>query len=69
MLCRLGQVCGIRCDGGWTEYAVVPAEAVAALPDNLSADESSPYERRGTVPCRSYHERHSKEHGVAWEKL
>ncbi|GKS64152.1 hypothetical protein YTPLAS72_14560 [Nitrospira sp.] len=42
ILCRVGQVCGISYDGGWAEYVVVPAEAVAALPDDLSAEESAP---------------------------
>ncbi len=42
ILCRLGQVCGISYDGGWAEYVVVPAEAVASLPDALSFDEAAP---------------------------
>ncbi|MDR4478917.1 MAG: alcohol dehydrogenase [Nitrospira sp.] len=42
VLCRFGQVCGISYDGGWAEYAVVPAEAVASLPDDLAADEAAP---------------------------
>lgn len=42
ILCRRGQVCGISYDGGWAEYAVVPAEALASLPDALSFEEAAP---------------------------
>jgi D-arabinose 1-dehydrogenase-like Zn-dependent alcohol dehydrogenase len=42
ILCRSGQVCGISYDGGWAEYLVVPEEAVAALPDELSFEEAAP---------------------------
>lgn len=42
ILCRSGQVCGISYDGGWAEYVVVPEEAVAALPDELSFEEAAP---------------------------
>ena len=42
ILCRAGQVCGISYDGGWAEYVVVPEEAVAALPDELSFEEAAP---------------------------
>jgi D-arabinose 1-dehydrogenase-like Zn-dependent alcohol dehydrogenase len=42
ILCRLGQVCGISYDGGWAEYVVVPAEALASLPDALPFDEAAP---------------------------
>lgn len=42
ILCRLGQVCGISYDGGWAEYVVVPAEAVALLPDSLTFEDAAP---------------------------
>jgi D-arabinose 1-dehydrogenase-like Zn-dependent alcohol dehydrogenase len=42
VLCGSGQVCGISYDGGWADYLVVPAEAVASLPDELSAEEAAP---------------------------
>ncbi len=42
VLCRSSQVCGISYDGGWAEYVVVPAEAVASLPDDLPAEEAAP---------------------------
>ena len=42
VLCRFAKVCGISYDGGWAEYVVVPAEAVAALPEELPADQAAP---------------------------
>jgi D-arabinose 1-dehydrogenase-like Zn-dependent alcohol dehydrogenase len=42
IMCRYAQICGFSYDGGWAEYLVVPAEAVAALPDELPADEAAP---------------------------
>jgi D-arabinose 1-dehydrogenase-like Zn-dependent alcohol dehydrogenase len=35
-------VTGIHFDGGYGEYVVVPAEAIAAMPDGISADEAAP---------------------------
>src|SRR5438270_4393796 len=42
VLCQVGQITGITFDGGYAEYVVVPAEAVAALPDDLPAAEAAP---------------------------
>lgn len=42
LLCRSAKICGFSYDGGWAEYVVVPAEAVASLPDELPADETAP---------------------------
>ena len=42
ILCQVEKITGISCDGGYAEYVVVPAEAVAALPDDLPADEAAP---------------------------
>jgi len=36
------QVPGIAYDGGYAEYMIAPAEAVAAMPDDLPADEAAP---------------------------
>jgi D-arabinose 1-dehydrogenase-like Zn-dependent alcohol dehydrogenase len=36
------KVTGVTFDGGFAEYAVVPSEAVARLPDSLSAVEAGP---------------------------
>jgi D-arabinose 1-dehydrogenase-like Zn-dependent alcohol dehydrogenase len=40
--CKNGQITGISYDGGYAEYLVVPAEAVAAIPEELSAPDAAP---------------------------
>jgi D-arabinose 1-dehydrogenase-like Zn-dependent alcohol dehydrogenase len=40
--CEKGQVTGISFDGGYAEYVVVPWEAVALIPQKLSAIEAGP---------------------------
>jgi D-arabinose 1-dehydrogenase-like Zn-dependent alcohol dehydrogenase len=40
--CKFEKITGIHFDGGYAEYVIVPAEAVAAMPDDLSADEAAP---------------------------
>lgn len=40
--CENGEVTGITYDGGYAEYATVPAEAVAAVPDELDAADAAP---------------------------
>ncbi len=40
--CANAQVCGITYDGGYAEYVVVPHEAVAAIPDELSSADAAP---------------------------
>jgi D-arabinose 1-dehydrogenase-like Zn-dependent alcohol dehydrogenase len=42
IMCRLAKISGITVDGGWAEYMVAPAEAVAALPDDMPFDEAAP---------------------------
>ncbi|MCU1297619.1 MAG: Alcohol dehydrogenase GroES protein, partial [Acidobacteriaceae bacterium] len=42
ILCQNGKITGITFDGGYAEYVVVPAEAVAAMPDDLPAPEAAP---------------------------
>jgi D-arabinose 1-dehydrogenase-like Zn-dependent alcohol dehydrogenase len=42
ILCVNGKVTGIHFDGGYAEYTVVPAEAVAAMPDDIRDDEAAP---------------------------
>jgi len=42
ILCQQGKVTGISHDGGYAEYMVSPAEAVAVLPEELSAEEAAP---------------------------
>lgn len=40
--CEKGQITGISHDGGYAEYVVVPHEAVARIPDKLSATDAGP---------------------------
>jgi 2-desacetyl-2-hydroxyethyl bacteriochlorophyllide A dehydrogenase len=42
ILCQVKKITGISYDGGYAEYVVVPAEAVAAMPDDLPADDAAP---------------------------
>ena len=40
--CKFEKITAIHFDGGYAEYMVAPAEAVALLPDDLPADEAAP---------------------------
>jgi D-arabinose 1-dehydrogenase-like Zn-dependent alcohol dehydrogenase len=40
--CRYAQVPGISYDGGYAEYMIAPTEALASIPDELSAAEAAP---------------------------
>jgi D-arabinose 1-dehydrogenase-like Zn-dependent alcohol dehydrogenase len=40
--CKNEKITGFSHDGGYAEYMISPAEAVAAIPDDLSADEAAP---------------------------
>jgi len=42
VLCQFEKITGINHDGGYAEYMVTPAEAVAAMPDHLPAAEAAP---------------------------
>ncbi len=42
ILCQNEKITALSFDGGYQEYMVVPAEAVAAMPDDLPADEAAP---------------------------
>jgi len=42
MNCQNEKITGISHDGGYQEYMIAPAEAVAAIPDDLSAAEAAP---------------------------
>jgi NADPH:quinone reductase-like Zn-dependent oxidoreductase len=42
VLCQFEKITGLSFDCGYAEYMVAPAEAVAALPDDLSAGEAAP---------------------------
>ncbi|MGH8170763.1 MAG: alcohol dehydrogenase [Steroidobacteraceae bacterium] len=40
--CRNLKIAGISYDGGYQEYMIAPAEALAAIPESLSATEAAP---------------------------
>jgi D-arabinose 1-dehydrogenase-like Zn-dependent alcohol dehydrogenase len=40
--CVNGQIPGISYDGGYADYMIVPFEALAAVPDDLSAEDAAP---------------------------
>jgi len=40
--CENGDVTGLTYDGGYAEYVTAPAEAVAAVPDDLAAADAAP---------------------------
>jgi D-arabinose 1-dehydrogenase-like Zn-dependent alcohol dehydrogenase len=40
--CKFEKITAIHFDGGYAEYVIVPAEAVALMPDDLLADEAAP---------------------------
>jgi D-arabinose 1-dehydrogenase-like Zn-dependent alcohol dehydrogenase len=40
--CRYGQVPGISFNGGYADYMIAPTEALASIPDELSATEAAP---------------------------
>ena len=42
VLCVNEKITGISFDGGYAEYTIVPAEAVAAMPDDIGDDEAAP---------------------------
>ncbi|HVX83417.1 MAG TPA: alcohol dehydrogenase [Phycisphaerae bacterium] len=42
VLCRNGLITGLSFDGGYAEYVVVPFEALALVPDGLTAVEAAP---------------------------
>lgn len=42
VLCQNQKITAISFDGGYAEYMIAPAEAVAAMPDELPADEAAP---------------------------
>src|SRR5579863_4255427 len=42
VLCQFQKITAISYDGGYAEYMIAQAEAVAAMPDDLPADEAAP---------------------------
>ena len=42
IICQNEKITALAFDGGYAEYVVVPAEAVAAIPDDLSSPDAAP---------------------------
>jgi D-arabinose 1-dehydrogenase-like Zn-dependent alcohol dehydrogenase len=42
VLCQNEKITAIHFDGGYAEYMIAPAEAVAAMPDDLPSDQAAP---------------------------
>jgi len=42
LFCQFGKITAISFDGGYAEYMIANAEAVAAIPDDLPADQAAP---------------------------
>ncbi|HXZ80509.1 MAG TPA: alcohol dehydrogenase [Terriglobales bacterium] len=42
ILCQFEKITGVSHDGGYAEYMIAPAESVAAMPDELGAEEAAP---------------------------
>lgn len=40
--CRNGKICGISYDGGYADYMIAPAQALARIPDELPAADAGP---------------------------
>jgi alcohol dehydrogenase/propanol-preferring alcohol dehydrogenase len=40
--CKVEKITAIHFDGGYSEYMLAPAEAIALIPDDLPADEAAP---------------------------
>lgn len=55
--CHNGQICAISYDGGYADYVVVPFEALALIPDDLSAEDAGPLMCAGITTFNSL--RHS----------
>jgi alcohol dehydrogenase/propanol-preferring alcohol dehydrogenase len=42
ILCQFEKITGVSFDGGYADYMIAPQEAVAAIPEELPADEAAP---------------------------
>jgi D-arabinose 1-dehydrogenase-like Zn-dependent alcohol dehydrogenase len=40
--CSVGKITGLHYDGGYADYMIAPIEALASIPDELSAEEAGP---------------------------
>lgn len=42
VLCKYAKISGVTFDGGYADYVIVPVEALASIPEDLSAVEAAP---------------------------
>jgi D-arabinose 1-dehydrogenase-like Zn-dependent alcohol dehydrogenase len=60
VMCRYGQVPGITYDGGYADYTIVPFEALAHIPDDLSPVEAGPLMCAGITTFNSLRNAHAR---------
>ncbi len=53
ILCQNHQICGISYDGGYADYVLVPANALALIPDDLAAVSAAPLMCAGVTTFNS----------------
>jgi len=58
--CKVEKITAMHFDGGYQEYMVAPAEAVAALPDDLPADEAAPLMCAGVTVFNALRNTHAR---------
>lgn len=57
--CENGDITGLTYDGGYAEYATVPAEAVAAVPEDLAAADAAPLLCAGVTTYNALRKSHA----------
>lgn len=60
VLCKNGKISGISFDGGYAEYMVAPKEALALIPEELSAVEAAPLLCAGITTFNALRNSHAK---------
>jgi D-arabinose 1-dehydrogenase-like Zn-dependent alcohol dehydrogenase len=58
--CKFEKITAIHFDGGYAEYIIVPAEAVALMPDDLPADEAAPLMCAGVTVFNALRNTHAR---------
>jgi len=58
--CKFQKITAIHFDGGYAEYVIAPAEAVAAMPDDLPADEAAPLMCAGITVFNALRNSHAR---------
>jgi D-arabinose 1-dehydrogenase-like Zn-dependent alcohol dehydrogenase len=58
--CKFQKITAIHFDGGYQEYMIAPAEAVAAMPDDLPADQAAPLMCAGITVFNALRNSHAR---------